>query len=187
MTSQDITRLLLASGEGNRAAFDRLIPLVYTELHQIARRQLHRLRPGDTLNTTGLVHEAYIKLVDQERASWHDRNHFLSIAGRAMRQILVDYARRKQTEKRRGARAAVELDEERVAAPEAEGRLLALDAALDRLGGLDPRLLRVVECRFFAGLHQDETAEALGISVRTVQRDWKLAQAWLREELEESG
>lgn len=183
MTSQSVTRLLMAFGEGDGAAFDRLIPLVYGELRQIARRQLRRMRPGETLGTTGLVHEAYIKLVDQERSSWQDRNHFFSIAARAMRQILVNYALAKQTEKRGGGQAAMELDEARVAAPEPEAQLLALDAALERLEELDPRLPRVVECRFFAGLTQDETALALGVSERTVRRDWRRARAWLQEEL----
>lgn len=184
MSSHDITRLLTAFRGGDRAAFDRLVPLVYHELHGIARRQLRRLRPGDTLGTTGLVHEAYFKLVDQERAYPQDREHFFSIAAHAMRQVLIDYARHKGTEKRGGGRDPVTLDEARAAAAEPETRLLELDAALVRLEELDPRLVRVVECRFFAGLNQDETAEALDVSVRTVQRDWKLAQAWLREELE---
>lgn len=184
-TSQDITRLLLAWGEGDRAAFDRLMPLVYGELHDIARRQLRRLRPGDTLATTGLVHEAYLKLVDHERAGWKDRQHFLAIAARAMRQILVDWARRKQSQKRGGGAGAVTLSEARdVATPPDEAWVLDVNAALERLAEIDPRLLRVVECRFFAGYTQEETAEALGVSTFTVWRDWKLARAWLQVELE---
>lgn len=186
MTSPEITRLLVAFGDGDRAAFDRLMPLVYAELQGIARRQLRRLRPGDTLGTTGLVHEAYIKLVDQEQASWRDRNHFFSIAGRAMRQILVNYVLAKQAEKRGGGRAALELDEARVAAAQPETRLLDLHEALERLAELDPRLPRVVECRFFAGLTEEETAAALGVSLRTVQRDWRAARAWLHEDLGEA-
>lgn len=186
MSSQEITRLLIAFGDGDRSAFDRLIPLVYGELQRIARRQLRRLRPGETLGTTGLVHEAYIKLVDREQASWQGRNHFFAIAARAMRQILVNHAIAKQTEKRGGGRVPVELDETRIAAPEPEARLLALDEALIQLAELDARLPRVVECRFFAGLTEKETAEALGVSLRTVQRDWKAARAWLREELGEA-
>lgn len=185
-TSQEISRLLVAFGDGDREAFDRLIPLVYAELHQIARRQLRQLRPGDTLGTTGLVHEAYLKLVDQTRASWRDRNHFFSIAARAMRQILVDYARHKHAEKRGGDAAAVTLDEEHVAAVQPdEVWLLDLNAALERLAEIEPRLARVVECRFFAGYTQDETAEALGVSTFTVWRDWTLARAWLHAELGE--
>jgi RNA polymerase sigma factor (TIGR02999 family) len=187
MTSDSITRLLHAFGEGDRRAFDSLMPLAYTELREIARRQLRRLRPGETLSTTALVHEAYIKLVDQDQASWQDRNHFFSIAARAMRQILVNYAVRKQTEKHGGGLVAVDVDEARLAPREPEAWLLMLDAALVRLESLDPRLPRIVECRFFAGYSEDETAGALNISPRTVRRDWQRARAWLQEELEGAG
>jgi RNA polymerase sigma factor (TIGR02999 family) len=187
MTSDSITRLLQAFGEGDRGAFDSLMPLAYTELREIARRQLRRLRPGETLSTTALVHEAYIKLVDQDQASWQDRNHFFSIAARAMRQILVNYAVRKQTEKHGGGQVAVDIDEVRLAPRETEAWLLMLDAALVRLETLDPRLPRIVECRFFAGYSEDETAAALDISTRTVRRDWQRARAWLHEELEGAG
>lgn len=182
--SRDVTQLLIACGEGDRVALDQLIPLVYDELQRIARRQLHRLRPGDTLGTTGLVHEAYVKLVDQDRAGWRDRRHFFSIAARAMRQVLVDYARHKHREKRGGGAAMLPLDEERVAAGGSdEAWLLELHVALERLEELDPRLPRVVECLFFAGFTQKETAEALGVSARTVWQDWQRARAWLHEEL----
>lgn len=185
-TSQNITRLLTAIGEGDHAAFDQLMPLVYSELHQIARRQMRRLWPGQTLDTTGLVHEAYIRLIDQKQASWHDRDHFFSIVACSMRQILVNYAVHKQTEKRGGGQAPVEFDEMKmsVSVPEPETRLLELDAALKRLEELDSRLPRVVECRFFAGLTQEETARALGVTERTVRRDWQRARAWLQEELD---
>lgn len=183
MSATDITRLLLACGEGDRNALDRLMPLVYAELHRVARRQLRRLRPGDTLGTTGLVHEAYLKVVDQERAGWRDRNHFFSIAARAMRQILVNYAKRKQTEKHGGGRAAATLDEAQAAAAEPEVGLLDLDRALERLEELDPRLPRVVECLVFAGYTQEETAKALEVSARTVWKDWQRARVWLQEEL----
>lgn len=184
VSARDITRLLVSVQQGGDAGtFDRLFSLVYTELRQIARRQLRRMRPGETLATTGLVHEAYIKLVDQKQVSWQDRNHFYSIAARAMRQILVNYAEKKQAEKRGGGQAPVTLDEAQVVAPEAEARLLELDAALEHLEQLDPRLSRVVECRFFAGLSENETAAAMGVSRRTVQRDWKLARVWLEAEL----
>lgn len=183
-TARDITGLLYAYGEGDHGAFDHLVPLVYVELQQIARRQLRRLRPGDTLGTTGLVHEAYLKLVDQSRASWRDRKHFFSIAARAMRQILVDYARRKHRDKRGGSAVVMPLDEAQVAAPVSdEAWLLGLHEALERLEELDPRLPRVVECLFFAGFTQKETAEALGVSPRTVWQDWQRARAWLHEEL----
>lgn len=181
--SRDITRLLLALDGGDQDAFDRLLPLVYQELHHIARRQLHRLRPGDTLATTGLVHEAYLKLVDQDCAGWHDRNHFFAVAARAMRQVLVNYVAYKQAGKRGGGQKPAPLDEARLAAPAPATRLLELDAALERIGELDPRLPRIVECRFFAGLTESETAQALGISERTVRRDWQRARAWLHEEL----
>lgn len=182
-TVRDVTRLLAVARHGDPDAFNHLMPLVYAELRQIARRQLRRLRPGDTLGTTGLVHEAYLKLIDQKRASWQDRNHFFAIAARAMRQILVNHALRQQTLKRGGGQAAATTAGAQVAAPEPEARLLELDAALDRLEELDPRLSRVVECRFFAGLTEEETANSLGVSLRTVQRDWKLARGWLQEDL----
>lgn len=183
-SQQNVTRLLLACGEGDREAFDQLVPLVYSELHQIARRQLHRLRPGDTLSTTGLVHEAYVKLVDQERAGWKDRNHFYSIAARAMRQVLVDYARRKLTAKHGAGVARVTLDEALISARESdEAWLIELHVALDRLEEIDARLPRVVECLYFAGYTLEETATALDVSVSTVRRDARAAKAWLRQEL----
>jgi RNA polymerase sigma factor (TIGR02999 family) len=182
-TVRDITRLLATIRQGDAEAYNHLIPLIYAELRQIARRQLRRLKPGDTMNTTGLVHEAYIKLVDQKQASWQDRNHFFAIAARAMRQILVNHALRRQALKRGGGQADATTAGAQIAAPEPEARLLELDAALDRLEELDPRLSRVVECRFFAGLTEEETATSLGISLRTVQRDWKLARGWLQEDL----
>lgn len=184
MTSQDITRLLVACGEGDPAAFDELIPLVYAELHRIARRQLRRLRPGDTMGTTGLVHDVYLKLVDQERATWRDRDHFYSIAAQAMRQILVDYAKSKRRDKRGGGAAPITLHEAQVASAQAdEAWLLDLNKALDELEDVNPRLPRVVECLYFAGYTQEETARALGVSALTVWRDWKKARAWLRVKL----
>lgn len=183
----DVTRLLAIAQRGNPDAFNHLVPLVYAELRQIARRQLRRLRPGDTLGTTGLVHEAYLKLIDQTHARWQDREHFFAIAACAMRQTLVNYAIRKQTGKRDAAgRITASVEEVQAAAAEPEARLLELDAALKRLEELDPRLCRVVECRFFAGFTEDETAAFLGVSPRTVQRDWKLARAWLHEELDDA-
>jgi RNA polymerase sigma factor (TIGR02999 family) len=183
--ARDVTRLLAVARHGDPDAFNHLMPLVYAELRQIARRQLRRLRPGDTLGTTGLVHEAYIKLIDQKRASWQDRNHFFSIAARAMRQILVNHAIQQQALKRgSGQRATVALEDEQIPAAEPEAQLIALDAALDRLERIDARLSGVVECRFFGGLTEEEAAATLGVSLRTVQRDWKLARAWLQEELD---
>ncbi len=185
--ARDVTRLLAVARHGDPDAFNHLMPLVYAELRQIARRQLRRLRPGDTLHTTGLVHEAYIKLYDQKRASWQDRHHFFSIAARAMRQILVNQALHRQALKRGCGEGNVALDDEQIPALEPEAQLIALDAALDRLEKIDARLSDVVECRFFGGLTEEEAAATLGVSLRTVQRDWKLARAWLREELEGAG
>jgi RNA polymerase sigma factor (TIGR02999 family) len=186
--ARDVTRLLAVARHGDPDAFNHLMPLVYAELRQIARRQLRRLRPGDTLDTTGLVHEAYIKLIDQKRASWQDRHHFFSIAARAMRQILVNQALRRQALKRGGGGVSdIALDDEQIPAVEPEAQLIALDAALARLEKIDARLSDVVECRFFGGLTEEEAAATLGVSLRTVQRDWKLARAWLQEELEGAG
>jgi RNA polymerase sigma factor (TIGR02999 family) len=159
------------------------MPVVYDEL----RRRAHWLRRDqhgdDTLTTTGLVHEAYLKLVDQTRANWQDRAHFLAVASMAMRQILVDHARERGALKRGGDLRRVDLDEDVVAASEQAAHLLALDEALTELAQVDGRLARVVECRFFGGLTEEETAEALGITARTVRRDWTKAKALLYQRL----
>ncbi len=179
-SSEDLTGILQAHVRGEEGAFDRLVPLIYEDLRRIARGQLRRLRPGHTLDTTGLVHEAYIKLVAQRAATFADRSHFFAIAARAMRQILVDYAKRKTRHKRGGGKPDLELDEGRVAvAAQAEG-FLAVDEALEKLASYDPRLVQVVECRLFAGYSEKETAEALSISLRTAQRDWQRARGWLK-------
>ena len=179
----DITELLLAHGGGDAAALDRLVPLVYDDLRRIARGQLRRRRPGDTLNTTGLVHEAYVRLVDQTRASWRDRGHFFAVSAIAMRQIVVDHARRRMRAKRGGDRVTVPLDDVQEPAAREAGRILEIDEALEKLAKVDRRLVQVVECRYFAGLTEEETAAALGVSVRTAQREWFKARAWLRAEL----
>jgi RNA polymerase sigma factor (TIGR02999 family) len=181
---QDVTRLLRAYSDGDRDALDQILPLVYDDLRRIARAHLSRGRHGHTMHTTGLVHEAYLRLVDQKKASWEDRQHFLSVCARAMRQIIVSNARKHAAKKRGGGDVRVTWDEGQVAGPERHDFLLALDEALDRLARHDERLARVVECRFFAGLTEEETAEAVGASLRTVQRDWTRARAWLREDLE---
>jgi RNA polymerase sigma factor (TIGR02999 family) len=181
---------------GVEDAVSRLTPLVYEELRRIAHRQLRAEVPGHTLSTTGLVHEAYLKLADQTRTEWVDRTHFLAVAGQAMRRILVDYARRHRRARRGGPhRRAVPLDvlDDPLASDwlqaqmpgERADQLLGLDEALDRLGALNPRLARVVEYRFFAGLTEKETAEALGVSQRTVAREWMMARGWLYQELHE--
>ena len=179
----DITELLLAHGGGDAAALDRLVPLVYDDLRRIARGQLRRRRPGDTLNTTGLVHEAYVRLVDQTRASWRDRGHFFAVSAIAMRQIVVDHARRRMRAKRGGDRVTVPLDDVQEPAAREAGRILEIDEALEKLTKVDRRLAQVVECRYFAGLTEEETAAGLGVSVRTAQREWFKARAWLRQEL----
>jgi RNA polymerase sigma factor (TIGR02999 family) len=179
----DITQLLQAHGGGRPDALERLVPLVYDDLRRVARGQLRRLRPGDSLNTTGLVHEAYFRLVDQSRASYRDRGHFFAVCAVAMRQILVDYARRRGRRKRGGDQIVVPLDDAADPIAREAEQLLDVDTALQKLAAIDPRLARVVECRFFAGLNESETAEALDISVRTAQREWFKARAWLRAEL----
>lgn len=183
MDQGDITQLLVAHRDGDPDAFERLVPLVYDDLRRIAHSQLARLRPGKTLNTTALVHEAYLQMVDQTRVAVNDRRHFFGIAARAMRQILVDYARRRSAIKRGGGVRPVSLTQVQVGVPGQADLLLAINDALDKLGSLNERLTRVFECRYFAGLTAQETAEALDMSLRTVQRDWTKSKAWLRREL----
>ena len=178
-----ITDLLLQVSVGDPSAMDRLYPLVYEEMRQIAHRALQREHPGHTLGTTGLVHEAYLKLVDQTRVGWRDRAHFSAVAALAMRRILLDYARRYRRDKRGGGRRALSLDESAVSLDERAENLVALDEALTRLSELSPRLGRVVECRFFGGLTEEEIAETLGVTTRTVKRDWVKARGWLYQEL----
>lgn len=181
--SRDITRILVAHREGVEGAVDRLVSLVYDDLRRIARHQL-RIRSGQSLDTTALVHELYLRLVDQSRVSWADRQHFFAVAARAMRQILVDHARSRCRQKRGGGAPFVELDEERVGVQHSAEAILAIHQALDKLAEHDPRLEQVVELRFFAGLSEAETAEALSLSTRTVRRDWSRAIAWLRVMME---
>jgi RNA polymerase sigma factor (TIGR02999 family) len=180
---RDITGLLAAWRAGDAAAFDRLFPLVYDELRRIAHRQLGAERPDHTLDTTALVHEAYLKLVNQTRAQLTDRAHFFAVAARAMRRILVDYARRHRALKRGGAAGPVSFSGAALIADERADTLVALDNALTRLAELDARLSDVVECRFFGGLTEEETAEALAVTARTVRRDWVKAKGWLHREL----
>ena len=179
--SGEITRCLLDHARGDADAGEELIRLVYADLRRIARRQRWRRGSGLSLNTTGLVHEAYLKLVDRTRTSWNDRTHFFAVAARAMRQILVDQARHKLRAKRGGGSPHLPLDEQRIAVDDPIEDLLAINEALEKLEIVDSRLGKVVECRFFAGLTDKETAEVLGVSVRTVERDWVRARGWLRE------
>jgi RNA polymerase sigma factor (TIGR02999 family) len=180
---QSITDLLLQVRHGKPDAMDRLFPLVYGELRRIAHRQLQGERPGHTLGTTGLVHETYLKLVDQNRVEWRDRGHFFALAARAMRRILVDYARRYRALRRGGGVRPLALHDDDAATDERSDTLIALDEALERLSEMNPRLSQVVECRYFGGFTEEETAEALGMTTRTVQRDWAKARGWLFLEL----
>jgi RNA polymerase sigma factor (TIGR02999 family) len=182
--SQPITQALLQCRQGDQSAFPKLMELLYDELRRLAHRQLRRDRPGQTLNTTGLVHEAYLKLVDHTQIAWQDRAHFFAVTARAMRQIIVDHARKRATTRHGGDMLRVELDRTAVGVTHQAEMLLALDEALHRLAAVDTRLIQVVECRFFAGYSERETAAALNTSLRTVQRDWKRAKAWLREVME---
>jgi RNA polymerase sigma factor (TIGR02999 family) len=183
-----ITEALCAWRNGAPDAMDRLAPLVYEHLKRIARRQLRAEPAGHTLSTTALVHEAYLKLVNQTRAEWQDRGHFFAVASGAMRRILVDYARRYRAARRGGGDDGapvrpVPLDDTDIPVAERADALVALDEALERLSRLDERQARVVECRFFGGLTEEETAAALGISQRTVAREWVTARGWLHQEL----
>ncbi len=175
----EITQLLRQVREGDRNALDRLLPLVYDELRVLARRQVERGRHTPTLDTTALVHEAYLKLVDQSRADWKDRRHFLAVASTAMRHLAIDYARRRAAKKRGGERPHTGLDEVRVGAGEPVIRLLALNQALEQLALLNARLVRLVELRFFGGLTIEETAGVLEVSAPTVKREWRKARALL--------
>ena len=178
----EITLLVRAVAGGDETAFERLMPLLYDDLRQIAHRQLARLRAGETLNTTALVHEAYLKLAAHD-GRYNDRAHFFAVSARAMRHILVDYARGRRAAKRGGDAPPQELLEN-AAAIEAEAeKVLAVEEALSRLKELDGRLVQVVECRVFAGYTEEETAAALNLSLRSVQRFWQRARAWLAEEM----
>ena len=184
MQGEGVTQLLLEWGAGDRAALDQLLPLVFDELRRLAHSYLRRERAGHTLQPTALVNEAYLRLVGQQGVRWQSRAQFFGIAANLMRQILVDHARQRAAEKRGGA------DQQRLSLTQAErvaGRadvdVLALNVALERLAEFDPQQARIVELKFFAGLTIEETAEVLGISHATIERDWKLARAWLKREL----
>jgi RNA polymerase sigma-70 factor (ECF subfamily) len=182
-SAHDVTLLLQAWGGGDKKALDHLTPLVYRELRRIASRMMASERPNHTLQATALVNEAYVRLVDTQQVSWQDRAHFFALCARAMREILIDHARSRGSAKRGGGEVAIELDEGLAAAPSPEANLLELDDALKRLAEIDPRKSQVVELRFFGGLNLEETAEALKVSTKTVQRDWDLARGWLYREL----
>ena len=184
-SSHEITQLLVAWNNGDRVALDELMPLVHRELHRIARRYMAAERPGHILQTTALVNEAYMRLIDWKNVEWQSRAHFFGLAAQIMRHILVDFARAQAREKRGGGGLQVSLSEAANIDSGQSADLVALDDALQSLEKLDPRQARVVELRFFAGLSLEETAEALKVSVGTVRRDWSLAEAWLYRELSE--
>lgn len=179
-STQEITQLLLAWSDGDRAALERLMPLVYDELRRIAGRYMRGQRAGHTLQTTALVNEAYLKLIDSSRVNWQNRTHFFAISAQLMRRVLVDFARAKNSLKRGGERIQISLDERIEArAGEPETDLVALDEALEALAKLNQRQSQIVELRYFGGLTEEEIAETLNISTRTVRRDWSAARAWL--------
>lgn len=180
----EITRLLDECGSGNRDAFERLIPLVYDDLRRIAHRRLRTERSGHTLNTTAVVHEAYLRLAETPESTWKDRAHFFAVCARIIRHVLVDYARRRGAAKRGGDTVCVPLREELAGRSPRISTLLSLEEALTSLERHDERMARVVECRYFGGLTVEETAEALGASRRTVERDWTRAKAYLYRALE---
>jgi|SRR5579859_3947913 len=183
----DVTSLLHAWGRGDEQALDRLVPLVYDELHRLARGYMARERAGHTLQTTALVNEAYLRMVDARGVDWKDRAHFFAICARTMRRILIDSARARRYEKRGAGQSMISLDESLAVGLRPGKDLLALDDALIHLAEIDPRKSEVVELRFFGGLSVEETAEALRISPKTVKRDWKMAKAWLHCHLSGEG
>ena len=181
--SAEITQVLVAWSNGDPSALEKLAPLVSRELHRLAKHYMARERTGHTLQTSALVNEAYLRLIDASQVQWQNRAHFFAVAAHFMRRILVDFARSRNYQKRGGGAEAVELDEAVIIAPERGADLLALDEALTRLQALNERQAQVVELRYFGGLSEEETAEALKVSVRTVRRDWNFARVWLHREL----
>jgi RNA polymerase sigma factor (TIGR02999 family) len=180
---EEVTDLLNDWGNGDQEALNRLMPLVYDELHRLASRYLRHERVGHTLQTTALVHEAYLKLVDQKKANWHNRVQFFAAAAKVMRHVLVDYARSRKAAKRGGDYCRLSLDEAAISSQDKDADLLVLNEALDNLAAIDPQQSRVVELRVFGGLTVEDTAEALGISARTVKREWSMAKAWLHQQI----
>jgi RNA polymerase sigma factor (TIGR02999 family) len=185
--SQDITELLVAWCNGDRGALDSLVPLIYAELHRLASRYMRQEGPGHTLNTTGLVNEAYLRLVNQKSVNWLNRAHFFAVSAQSMRNILIDMARSRNRQRRGGDAVHVPLDEGLIFSDDRAAELIALDDALNALAELDPRKSRIVELRYFGGLSVEETAEVLEISVATVDREWRRARAWLHGELSRGG
>jgi RNA polymerase sigma factor (TIGR02999 family) len=183
MSRNDVTDLLVAWSNGNQAARDRLMSVVYDELHRLARRYMRRESPGHTLQTSALVNEAFLRLVDQRNVHWQNRAHFFGIAAQMMRRILVDYARGRGSTKRGAGAPMLTLDEGLIVSDERSAEVVAVHEALEELSQIDARKGQIVELRFFGGLSIEETAEVLGVSPGTVMRDWTLAKAWLRREM----
>src|SRR6516165_6963870 len=179
----DVTQLLRAWNNGAPEALEKLIPLVYDQLHQLAHHYMAGERPGQSLQTSALVNEAYLRLIDAGEVSWQNRAHFFAISAQLMRRILVEFARSRRRQKRGGGIGPTSLDEALIVSPEPSADLLALDDALKDLAAIDPRQSQVVELRFFGGLSVEETAEVLKVSPETVMRDWKLAKAWLLQSM----
>jgi RNA polymerase sigma factor (TIGR02999 family) len=181
--SDNVTRLLLEWGDGNQQALEEMLPLIYDELRRLAHNFLYRERPGHTLQTTALVHEAYLKLIDQRDARWQNRAHFFAIAAQAMRRILIDSARKHIADKRGGGGEKLSLAEVATVTPEPDSNLLALDEALNALAEIDAQQSRIIELRYFGGLTIDETAEVMKLSPATIKREWTMARAWLHQSL----
>jgi RNA polymerase sigma-70 factor, ECF subfamily len=186
-STQQVTQLLVDWSNGDQAALDQLLPLVQDELRRLASSYMRHERPGHTLQTSALINEAYFRLIDQKSVHWRNRAHFFGVAAQLMRRILIDHARSHCTAKRGGDAKHVSFDETALISKEKSIELLALDEALERLAAFDPRKARIVELRFFGGLNLEETAEALGVSSPTVQREWRAGRAWLRRMLSEGG
>jgi len=182
-SSREVTGLLQAWGKGDEEALQKLMPLVYAQLHRAAHRYMARERPGQVLQTTALIHETYLRLISVRQVKWQDRAHFLAICAQLMRRILIDFARSRNYQKRGGAALHLSVDEAALLTAHPDFNLVALDDALNRLALVDPRKSRVVELRFFGGLSVKETAEVMKVSADTVMRDWKLAKVWLLREL----
>jgi RNA polymerase sigma factor (TIGR02999 family) len=182
-SAHQLSELLIAWGNGNQNALEQLVPLVYEELRRLAHRYMRRERPGHSLQTTAVVHEAYLRLIDQKHVEWQNRVHFFAIAAQMMRRILITHAQSHAYAKRGGRTFKVSLDEAAILSKERAGELIALDAALKSLTAIDPRRSQVVELRFFGGLSNEEIAEVLKISTNTVTRDWNVAKAWLHREM----
>jgi len=182
-TPENVTQLLIEWGKGDKEALDKLVPLVYEELRRQAARYLRHERVGHTLQTTALIHEAYVRLVDQRNVHWQNRAHFFGIAAQMMRRILIDHARSKKRAKRGGSDIRISFTEASLKTPDRDLDIVALDEALERLAQIDEQQSRIVELRFFSGLTVEETAEVLSISTATVKRDWSMAKAWLHREI----